>query len=583
MSNQYRRTIVIGMDYSEFSGGITEINRKMGLLDAEFRRATAEATLYGNETDKLGVKQEVLRQKIELQKKKIEESTKAYERTVAANGQMSRATDQASRALTNEETALLRLQLELNQTEDRMRDLGDQSDDAGNQISEAGEHIGDTAELLEGATEESRTFGDTLRDVADFIGLEANPVVEKFAEKFDGVDENIGKAVLTIGSLTTALGSLTLKTADQAKEIENASQKMGMNTDQYQEWDYVMKMVGSDAESMTGDIAALAEKALEATDKTSDTAKTFRKLGVNVRDSHGALKSQNQLFNEVVLGLQKMTNETERNAVASDLLSTTGENIVPVLNMTKEELKGLRKEAHDTGYVIGEESVEEFSKLKDSMNELEGVGEGLSNSFAAALLPIFTELLAVVTAIPTPVLSMIITLAGTIAAMYSVGKATSKAMDGIDGLRTLFGGLDAKTIRTTAIVMGVVAALIALAAIVAVIMGQGDNLSRSMDSVGNSVGKISKGVQNTQSKTQYYASGTNYAPGGEAWVGEHGPEKVILPTGAQVLNSEASKRSGGDTYILNATINAKDVKEWNDVINFMQQTKPAVRAGRSML
>ena len=571
------------MDYSEFSGGITEINRKMGLLDAEFRRATAEATLYGNETDKLGVKQEVLRQKIELQKKKIEESTKAYERTVAANGQMSRATDQASRALTNEETALLRLQLELNQTEDRMRDLGDQSDDAGNQISEAGEHIGDTAELLEGATEESRTFGDTLRDVADFIGLEANPVVEKFAEKFDGVDENIGKAVLTIGSLTTALGSLTLKTADQAKEIENASQKMGMNTDQYQEWDYVMKMVGSDAESMTGDIAALAEKALEATDKTSDTAKTFRKLGVNVRDSHGALKSQNQLFNEVVLGLQKMTNETERNAVASDLLSTTGENIVPVLNMTKEELKGLRKEAHDTGYVIGEESVEEFSKLKDSMNELEGVGEGLSNSFAAALLPIFTELLAVVTAIPTPVLSMIITLAGTIAAMYSVGKATSKAMDGIDGLRTLFGGLDAKTIRTTAIVMGVVAALIALAAIVAVIMGQGDNLSRSMDSVGNSVGKISKGVQNTQSKTQYYASGTNYAPGGEAWVGEHGPEKVILPTGAQVLNSEASKRSGGDTYILNATINAKDVKEWNDVINFMQQTKPAVRAGRSML
>lgn len=70
MSNQYKKTIVIGMDYSEFSGGITEINRKMGLLDAEFRRATAEADLYGTSTDKLGIQQDVLRQKLELQKRK---------------------------------------------------------------------------------------------------------------------------------------------------------------------------------------------------------------------------------------------------------------------------------------------------------------------------------------------------------------------------------------------------------------------------------------------------------------------------------------------------------------------------------
>uniref|UniRef100_UPI0006D08170 hypothetical protein n=1 Tax=Clostridium sp. NkU-1 TaxID=1095009 RepID=UPI0006D08170 len=70
MNSQYKKTIVIGMDYSEFSGGITEINRKMGLLDAEFKRATAEADLYGDSTDKLGIQQDILRQKIELQKKK---------------------------------------------------------------------------------------------------------------------------------------------------------------------------------------------------------------------------------------------------------------------------------------------------------------------------------------------------------------------------------------------------------------------------------------------------------------------------------------------------------------------------------
>ena len=58
-----KRTIYLGLDYSQFSGGITEINRKMGLLDAEFKLATEQAKNYGNETDKTGLKQEISHKK----------------------------------------------------------------------------------------------------------------------------------------------------------------------------------------------------------------------------------------------------------------------------------------------------------------------------------------------------------------------------------------------------------------------------------------------------------------------------------------------------------------------------------------
>lgn len=559
MNNQYKKTIVIGMDYSEFSGGITEINRKMGLLDAEFKRATAEVEVYGDSTDKLGIKQDVLRQKIELQRKKVEETAKSYDKIVAAHGYESKAADQADKALLNERTTLLKLEGSLK----------------------------DTEKQIEETSNENRTFGDTLRDVADFIGIEANPMVEKFAEKFDGVDESVGKAVLTIGTMVATLGALTLSTTEHAKEISIVSQRMGMTTDQYQEWDYIMKMVGSDAESMTGDIAALAEKALDATDKTSDIAKTFRLLGVNVRDSHGALKSQNELFSDVIRGLQNMEDATRRNAIASDLLSTTGENLGPVLNMTKNELAALRQEAHDTGYVMEEETLGKFKELNDTMTKFKGVTEGLSNSFAAALLPVLTSFFSVISSIPTPVLTMMITLSGIIATMYSVGKATSKAMDGFDSLKNFMGGFDAKTLKTTAIIMGAVVALIALAAIIAVIMGQGDSLSRTMDSVGNSVSRMNGSMQNQSNmmnRTQYYASGTDYAPGGKAWVGENGPELLELPRGSRVLSTEESRRSsGGDTYILQANIDAKNIKDWTDVVNFMQQGKQAARAGRSRL
>ncbi|MET4197289.1 hypothetical protein ABIA95_000170 [Bradyrhizobium sp. LA8.1] len=45
-----------------------------------------------------------------------------------------------------------------------------------------------------------------------------------------------------------------------------------------------------------------------------------------------------------------------------------------------------------------------------------------------------------------------------------------------------------------------------------------------------------------------FAGGTNYAPGGAAWVGENGPELVNLPRGSQVTPSGVTRATGGNTY-----------------------------------
>jgi hypothetical protein len=37
-------------------------------------------------------------------------------------------------------------------------------------------------------------------------------------------------------------------------------------------------------------------------------------------------------------------------------------------------------------------------------------------------------------------------------------------------------------------------------------------------------------------------AGTEYAPGGMAWVGEHGPELVSLPRGSKVFTAAESRR-----------------------------------------
>ncbi|MDA3888702.1 MAG: hypothetical protein PF443_07860, partial [Allgaiera sp.] len=53
-----------------------------------------------------------------------------------------------------------------------------------------------------------------------------------------------------------------------------------------------------------------------------------------------------------------------------------------------------------------------------------------------------------------------------------------------------------------------------------------------------------------------FASGTPYAPGGAAIVGENGPEIVNLPRGAQVVPArQTAAMAGGAVMHLNVTVN----------------------------
>ena len=561
MSN-YKRTIVLGLDYSEFSGGIADAANKMKVLESEYKAAAEEAKGFGDESDQLRLRQDKLAQQIMLQTRSVELSRRALEDAESSGKASERQLDRLRTQYNNNRQQLAKLNNELEETYERTEEATDRMEDLGEQLEET--------------KETERSFGDAIRDVSGFLGLEACPAVENFAAKFDGVNEKVGAAILTIGTLVTTLGSLTMKTAETAKEIANVSQTMGMNTDQYQQWDYVLKMVGYSAESASGDLAALAEKAMDAANGTGEGAEMFGLLGMSVKNASGQLKSQNELFTEVVLRLQDMEDVTKRNAIASAMLSTTGEQLVPVLNMTKEELKGLFKEARDTGYVMSGETLEGFQDLNETMTKFDGVVEGLSNKFAVALLPMLTALFSAISSIPTPVLQLIITFASVVASIVAVSKAV-ESVTGVWGkLGNFMEGFDQKSIKTAALIMGIVAALIALAAIITVIMGKSNELGRAMESVGTNVNRINTSVSQTQNQAaRYHASGTDYFEGGETWVGEQGPEKVVLPQGSRIINNREAVSSEVNHYYI--TIDAKNVRDFNRVVEIMDGLKQAGR------
>lgn len=545
-----KRTIYLGLDYSEFSGGVTEINRKMGLLDAEFKLAKEQAKAYGTETDELGLKHEYLTQKIELQNKKVEEAKKAYDAAMSSNTASQKEIDKLDLKLLQERTKLEQLNSELN----------------------------DNKKATDKATGANKSFGDEIRGVADTLGINVSPAIEKLAKKFDGVSAAVGNAILGIGAMISGLVKCSMASAELADELITLSNQTGISTDELQKMQYASKFLDVDVQTMTGSINKMVRSMNEARDGSGNASEAFKKLRIRVTDSRGALRDQNDVFAEVIDKLKNVKNETERDALSMQIFGRSAQELNPLIKAGSEGLKEYYEEAEKLGIVMSEEDVMALGQMQDAWDKMQSSFDAVKNQLALALLPVLTKLFEVISSIPAPVLSTLVTLAGIIATIVLVVKAIKSMTGTAKAIGDFFGTFSAKGAKTTLVIVGIVVALIALAAIIAVIIGKSDELNNTMENIGNSTKAVSESVTGAQEnvmRTQSHATGTDFFSGGRTWVGEAGPELVTLPRGSKITPEKDVP--GNVTKIFNITIDAKNVRDFNRVVELAEAQQMATR------
>ncbi len=545
-----KRTIHLGLDYTQFTGGITEVNRKMGILDAEFKLATEQAKNYGTETDQLGLKQEYLTQKIALQNQKVEEARRAYEAAANSQNASQKEIDNLEKKFLQESTTLEKLN---------------------GQLKNADENI-------KAADKDTRSFGDEIRGLASMLGMNVSPAVEKLASKFDGVNAAVGNAVLAVGAVAGALFNASKEVASFADDLLTLSDQTGIATDELQKMQYAADFVDVSVETMTGSMQKLTRTMSSARDGSNNAAEAFKKLHIRVTDGKGALRDSNDVFYETIDKLGKIKNETERDALAMKIFGKSAQELNPLIKAGSDRLKELGVEAENLGVIMGEEDLEKAGQFNDALDRMGKVADGLKNSLGLALLPILTSLFEAISKIPVEVLKTIVIITTAVASILLIVKAIKSVTDTGKAITGFFKNFDLAANKTTLIIIGVVAALIALATIIAVIMGKSDDLSKSMAAIGNSTQELTKtvtGAQDNVKKAQNHADGViNYA-GGKTWVGEAGPELVTLPQGSNII----PEKDVGQTVINNyyATIDAKSVKEFNDIVRIMNEQRIAER------
>ena len=244
------------------------------------------------------------------------------------------------------------------------------------------------------------------KTVATELGAQVEPAAKEAGEKSGkSLGDGIAKGLKTTGKVigaamaavsaaavasTKAFVSAAKETANYGDTVDKQSQKVGLSAKTWQEYDYVLKICGTEMSSMTTGLKTLTNQIDAAKNGNKEAVDRFKALGISMKDLKNL--SREDLFKKTISGLQGMKEGTDRAALANKLFGKSGQELTPLFNMTAKETQGLIDKANDLGMVMSDTGVKASAAYVDSLTTLEGTLKGLKNNIMTQFMPGLTAM-----------------------------------------------------------------------------------------------------------------------------------------------------------------------------------------------
>lgn len=574
------RTRFIAEGEKEYRQALGNINGSLNILNAESKRLQEQ--FKGNEdslealtaTNKnLNKIVDELTKKQELQQERLKKLTEAY-------GENDARTMRMAKAVKDTEAALLKQKRALEESKDAVENFGQEESKA---------------------EESTQDLGDALNDIGGKFGIS---LPKEMTNTLNGMLKIDTQTLVTIGTFAAlaaavveaekALISLTIESAAYADEILTQSAVTGLSTEALQEYQYAAELVDVSLDTLTSSQAKMIRNMDAARRGSKEQAEAFDKLGIGVQNADGSLRDAQEVFGDVIDALGAISNETERDAIAMTIFGRSARDLNPLIKAGSDGLRELTQEAHDVGYVMGEEALDALGAVDDQLQRMNRSSEALKNQIAVGMAPAVENLMKKGTdffvrlqeaAEGSGILEVFGALLDVVSALEPLFDVLfGTAEDGVPVLQTLALALgvlaDALTIvaNTIAIVIELFKQLFNL------ISGKGfddsnltrygENIAKVFSDEGASARAWSGGFGRNIGRN---ADGTDYWPGGLTWVGERGPELVSLPQGSRVYSAEDSRNMGGtNNYYL--TVQSRDMETVAAMTATFKRARQAERA-----
>ena len=558
------KNIKINLDYAEFSGGIQDCQRKMGLLTEEFKLQQSALGNNATEVDKLTLKQSSLAQKIDLQIQIVEKAKDRFEAIANAEGATAAQVDNAQKAYMKQITTLNQLTNELADVNNKLEESGETSNSA------------------------SQSIGNLATSITTTTAV-------------------IASMISAVQQVVQAIGEVATRSTEWADDLETLSSQIGVSTTTLQEWAYASDFVDVSVETLQGSMSKLVRSMSEAQNGSTSAQAAFDSLGVSYQNIDGSLKSTEQVFYEVIDALGGIENVAERDATSMAIFGRSAQDLNTLIEAGSGSLQAYGREAQQLGIIMSEDQIQALSSMQNSFDKLNNVMNASKNLLSASVAPLFASIADAISQVDPAILAVV----GGFGSLIGVVSSLAPLLQGVAAITQLLtmskiataaattvetvaeAGLGATAMATNvallpqiAIALALTAALAGLAYAIYKIIDLLTQEADAADKAASSTEKFanaSRGSSSSNDSTSNSGKG-HYALGGrvsgkQVWVGEQGAELVELPSGSTVYNHQESRNMTSSSNVFNVTIDAHNVDDFNKVVKVFSGLSQSMSRG----
>ena len=363
-------TIDIEGKTSGLTKSLQDANKSISATSKALKDVNDALKLDPTNVDLLAQKEALLNKQIEQTNDKLEIMEKVANdaNDALARGDISQEQYASLTAeIAKTDAALAELENEANGSADAMDDVGDGAEGAADDLGDVAEESGNAGKAI-----------DALQTVAVAAGA---AMAAAFAAAVSAAAE-VGKALV----------DCTMDAAAYSDELLTQSSITGISTEKLQELGYAAELVDTDVSTITGTMTKNLKAMDSARSGTGAAAEAYKALGISVTDANGNLRDSEEVYWEVIDALGNVSNEEERSLLAMDLLGKSAKELNPLIDAGSETMAQLAQEAHETGYVMTDETLNAFGEFDDQMQRFNNGVTGAKNALGTVLLPLLGDL-----------------------------------------------------------------------------------------------------------------------------------------------------------------------------------------------
>lgn len=322
-----------------------------------------------------------------------------------------------------------------------------------------------------------KTFEGQLKSIGNVNLKAASEQFKEWGTTLDAAGKKMQGLSTAAAGVVASLGVIAYKAGTNADDLNTLSKVYGISTGDLQKYKYAADLVDVSVEDIAKSHVKLEKSMYSASNGSKTQSEAFKKLGVSVTNADGSLRSSDEVFQDVITSLGSMENETERDALAQQLLGKSAANLNPLIEDQGETYKEVSDTMKKYGLdVVDQETLDKANEFNDALDTMKllgtaalaQVGSQLAAVFAPALEKVvgwFGKIAEWLGNLNPKVLAVIGVVAGVLAVIAPVLMVLGKvafAISSIINLVAVIGPAIAALAGPIGIAIAVITALIAI-------------------------------------------------------------------------------------------------------------------------